>query len=92
MILFETLSTKQDQIEMHDIMIELFMALKEHKSKEYIINLPYDKSILNNYTQTSPDIDKKVISNDNDTCLYGSKPASSITFTRKSKTEVISLK
>jgi len=38
-IVFESLSTKQEQKEMHDIMIELFMALKEHKSKEVIISL-----------------------------------------------------
>jgi hypothetical protein len=38
-MIFETLSTKQEQIEMHDIMIELFMALKEDKSKKHIINL-----------------------------------------------------
>ena len=38
-IVFETFSTKQEQKEMHDIMIELFKALKEHKSKEPIISL-----------------------------------------------------
>ena len=38
-VVFEKLSTKQHQIEMHDIMIELFIALKERKSKDIIINL-----------------------------------------------------
>ena len=38
-VVFESLSTKEEQIVMNDIMLDLFTALKEDKPKEYIIGL-----------------------------------------------------